>query len=425
MAVPQAQTSRVDTMSRRVGPIGRRSLGGRTETILLTLVALGLIGGQISWPNDVGDRIPNSPPGSGRDAYGDTFSKLPETSEPYGDTGASGRDPSEARALDLAARGARLETRALMIASLVAEEKSGQATSMCRPPGPSGTKRSAPAATSAPSRGLATDQSADVSAAGLRLSDGADRPLTGEPDLPAPDPEVVAARIGAVEAAQTATVRCLSETAMAHIERVRSALLATGLSPQKWTAAINVGGPYVPVTMDAPGTDIERAAAFLRTARVEASRLDEAADNVPLRRPMRGQIEVTSTFGVRLDPFSGRPALHTGIDLMGAYGSPVEATAVGTVTMAGPNGGYGNMVEINHGRGLVTRYAHLSSVAVIPNQPIAAGDVIGRVGASGRASGPHLHYETRIDGEPVDPARFLKAGAMLAASDPRLERSQP
>ena len=425
MAVPQAHTSRADTISRRAGPLGRRSLESRTGTILLTLVALGLVGGQISWPNEVSDRTPNPPAGSGRDAYGDTVSEAAETSESYADNGASSRNPSEARALDLAARGARLKTRALMIASLVAQENVGQATSICRPPGPSGTDRFALAATSAPAAGLVTDRSADVSPAGLRLSDSADRPLTGEPDLPTPDLEVVAARIGVIEAAQLATVRCLSEAVTARIALVRSALLATGLSPRTSTAAIDVGGPYVPVTMDALDTDIDRAAAFLRAARGEASRLDEAAENVPLGRPMRGQIEVTSTFGVRIDPFYGRPALHTGIDLMGAYGSSVEATAAGTVTMAGPSGGYGNMVEIDHGRGLVTRYAHLSTVAVIPNQSIAAGDVIGHVGASGRATGPHLHYETRIDGEPVDPARFLKAGAMLAASDPQRARPQP
>ena len=196
---------------------------------------------------------------------------------------------------------------------------------------------------------------------------------------------------------------------------MRGALLATGLPPRDWAGEGAVGGPFIPVAPGTVAADIDRAAAMLREARSEASRLEATAARIPLRRPMDGRVEVTSTFGVRLDPFYGRPALHTGVDLMGALGDDVEATAAGTVTLAGPNGGYGNMVEIDHGQGLSTRYAHLSSVVVAPNQRVTAGDVIGRVGASGRATGPHLHYETRVAGEPVDPMRFLKAGATLSA----------
>jgi murein DD-endopeptidase MepM/ murein hydrolase activator NlpD len=108
--------------------------------------------------------------------------------------------------------------------------------------------------------------------------------------------------------------------------------------------------------------------------------------------------------------------MHTGVDLMEAYGGPVLATANGVVTVAGPSGGYGNMVEIDHGNGLATRYAHLSTIDVELHQKVAAGTVVGRVGATGRATGPHLHYETRINGEPVDPTRFLQAGNALFKS---------
>jgi murein DD-endopeptidase MepM/ murein hydrolase activator NlpD len=128
--------------------------------------------------------------------------------------------------------------------------------------------------------------------------------------------------------------------------------------------------------------------------------------------------EQTSAFGSRLDPFLGRPAYHTGIDFREATGAPVFAAAPGKVTAAGSNGGYGLAVEIDHGNGLTTRYAHLSAVLVAEGQTVDARGLIGRIGSTGRSTGPHLHYEIRIDDEPVDPARFLRAGERLASHDP-------
>jgi murein DD-endopeptidase MepM/ murein hydrolase activator NlpD len=124
---------------------------------------------------------------------------------------------------------------------------------------------------------------------------------------------------------------------------------------------------------------------------------------------------MTSGFGGRVDPFNGRLAIHTGVDFRGDYGATVRATAAGKVTIAGPMGGYGKMVEIDHGNGLSTRYAHLSAIAVQEGQTIESGAVIGAIGSTGRSTSPHLHYETRIDGEPIDPLRFLRAGEKLAA----------
>jgi murein DD-endopeptidase MepM/ murein hydrolase activator NlpD len=134
---------------------------------------------------------------------------------------------------------------------------------------------------------------------------------------------------------------------------------------------------------------------------------------VPLRKPFPGELQLTSTFGYRADPFLGRPALHSGVDLREDYGTVVRATAAGVVSVAGPNGGYGNMIEIDHGGGMATRYAHLSAINVTLGQQISPGAVIGRVGSTGRSTGPHLHYEVRIDGEAVDPARFLRAATAL------------
>ena len=123
---------------------------------------------------------------------------------------------------------------------------------------------------------------------------------------------------------------------------------------------------------------------------------------------------VSSTFGARLDPFTRGYAMHTGLDLRAETGEPAYATAAGRVTVADYNGGHGNMVEIDHGHGLATRYAHLSAYAVTPGQWVAAGALVGRVGSTGRSTGSHLHYETRIDGEPVDPQRFLRLADALA-----------
>jgi murein DD-endopeptidase MepM/ murein hydrolase activator NlpD len=116
---------------------------------------------------------------------------------------------------------------------------------------------------------------------------------------------------------------------------------------------------------------------------------------------------------MRMDPFLGRPAVHTGIDLRGETGEPVRATATGHVTIAGREGGYGNMVEINHGNGLATRYGHLSQINVKIGQVVRIGEVVGRIGSTGRSTGPHLHYETRINGDAVDPQKFLRAGLRL------------
>jgi murein DD-endopeptidase MepM/ murein hydrolase activator NlpD len=105
--------------------------------------------------------------------------------------------------------------------------------------------------------------------------------------------------------------------------------------------------------------------------------------------------------------------MHTGIDMRGDRGEPVHATANGKVSIAGREGGYGNMVEIDHGNGFSTRYGHLSAIEVKVGQRVRIGQEIGRIGSTGRSTGPHLHYETRIKGEPVNPQKFLRAGLRL------------
>lgn len=193
--------------------------------------------------------------------------------------------------------------------------------------------------------------------------------------------------------------------------RLRNLIARAGLDPSRFDKPERgVGGPLVPLTGDA----FDRALAEAQRSNDEEQRLRRTVATLPLRKPLAEDTVYTSTFGARLDPFSRGLALHTGIDMRAEHGAPARATAAGRVTVAEYTGGYGNMVEVDHGHGLVTRYAHLASFSVTPGQRVEAGAIVGRVGSTGRSTGNHLHYETRIDGEPVDPARFLKAGAGLS-----------
>jgi murein DD-endopeptidase MepM/ murein hydrolase activator NlpD len=122
---------------------------------------------------------------------------------------------------------------------------------------------------------------------------------------------------------------------------------------------------------------------------------------------------VSSSFGVRRDPIIRRPAMHTGIDFRTPTGTPIISSGAGKVVKAGWNGGYGRMVEIDHGQGLTTRYAHMSRIRVSEGQEVSTGDIVGDAGSTGRSTGPHLHYEVRRNGTAIDPLKFLKAGRKI------------
>jgi murein DD-endopeptidase MepM/ murein hydrolase activator NlpD len=130
-------------------------------------------------------------------------------------------------------------------------------------------------------------------------------------------------------------------------------------------------------------------------------------------------VQFTSTFGVRSDPFRGTAAMHAGVDIPGAIGTPIYATADGIVVRAGVAGGYGNMVAINHGRGIETRYGHMSKILVEANARVHRGQMIGLMGSTGRSTGSHLHYEVRIDGHAVNPVPFLQSADYVTAMEAR------
>ena len=140
--------------------------------------------------------------------------------------------------------------------------------------------------------------------------------------------------------------------------------------------------------------------------------LQRLLTGLPLGAPL-DQYEVTSRFGERVDPIARRAAFHGGIDLVAAQGARVQATAPGVVVHAGRAGAYGNMVEIDHGFGVVTRYGQLKEVTIAIGDRVSFGQEIGVIGSTGRSTGRHLHYEIRTDGEPRDPAKFISTGRRL------------
>jgi murein DD-endopeptidase MepM/ murein hydrolase activator NlpD len=174
--------------------------------------------------------------------------------------------------------------------------------------------------------------------------------------------------------------------------------------------ATAIGGPFVEPQ---PTKVYDNALVALDTALARLEHVRSQTRKLPFNNPSPAS-DITSRFGNRLDPFLGRLALHAGIDFRTPIGTRIAATAPGTVITAGKSGGYGNMVEIDHGNGITTRYAHLSSILVNVGDTISAGEAIGRSGSTGRSTGPHLHYEVRLNGEAVDPMRFLTAGIKLS-----------
>ena len=241
------------------------------------------------------------------------------------------------------------------------------------------------------------------------------------PDLdPATRLDLVGRSLDRLEDGQMIALAAIDRRAARAAEGNAAVLAETGLDPMKLAEPkpiANAGGPFIPVEADPKAPAFDRAAARVARDVSFADQLNAVMPFVPLRRPLSGEAEVTSPFGYRADPFLGRLALHTGVDLLQPYGAEIRATGAGRVVHAGPMGGYGDMVEIDHGNGLATRYGHMSEILVEEGQEVAQGEVLGLLGSSGRSTGPHLHYEVRVDGEPVDPERFMRAGGHVSGTE--------
>jgi murein DD-endopeptidase MepM/ murein hydrolase activator NlpD len=225
------------------------------------------------------------------------------------------------------------------------------------------------------------------------------------------------ASLDRVEQRQSATLTSMAETYDSKARRIRGVLADLGVDLGRGASVEGgVGGPFVPVVLNKEALGFERQLHRIKSARAMVTRLTHAISSIPLRKPVDGDIDPASGFGVRMDPFTSSPAMHTGLDLHGETGDPVRATADGKVTSAGWSGGYGRVIDIDHGNGMSTRYGHLSAIDVRVGQSIRTGQIIGRIGSTGRSTGPHLHYETRVRGGAVDPQKFLRAGQKLDAN---------
>lgn len=213
-----------------------------------------------------------------------------------------------------------------------------------------------------------------------------------------------------IETEQLQRVQALSQQARETGDAVKDALQSAGLEVAANYGKEDVGGPLIEVNNP---SKFDRRIKELDHALDQLDLLKAEIRKVPIANPAPGAV-VTSGFGFRSDPILGVSALHPGIDFRDAVGSNVPATAAGVVTRAGRTGGYGNMVEIDHGGGYSTRYAHLSEIDVKIGEKVALGQTIGKSGSTGRSTGPHLHYEVRHNGKAVNPVSFLKAGRVVS-----------
>ena len=203
------------------------------------------------------------------------------------------------------------------------------------------------------------------------------------------------------------------------VAALRDVVRRTGLDPDRFQnkteANTGMGGPEIPLDrVQVNGIhDPAFNASYLKASAVlgQLSDLSFEVRHIPLSVPVEGAgIGRTSGFGARLDPFTGHYAFHPGVDFAGPWGAPVHATASGLVTFAGNRGGYGNMVEIDNGLGIHTRYGHLSSITVRVGMQVERGAAIGRMGSTGRSTGPHVHYEIWYEDQVRNPTNFIEAG---------------
>ncbi len=206
-----------------------------------------------------------------------------------------------------------------------------------------------------------------------------------------------------IEARQIALAERITRFADARAARAAAALRQLGLNPDAMLGARRdaMGGPLQSMTEMDPR--FERLG--LSLARMNA--LMQGIEGVPQVLPA-SLAAMSSGFGYRRDPFTGGAAMHAGLDFRGPVGAPIYSAAKGTVSYVGQKSGYGNVVEISHGNGLVTRYAHMSRFAARAGQAVVAGAVIGAIGNTGRSTGPHLHFEVRHHGRALNPRLFLE-----------------
>jgi murein DD-endopeptidase MepM/ murein hydrolase activator NlpD len=224
-------------------------------------------------------------------------------------------------------------------------------------------------------------------------------------------------RLAAVQSSQHTVAQQLAERTLSGVEEVEKIVTMTGLDVEEvlnvaGEALAGKGGPFISpnsIHSSEAAELVMASVADLDSAVSRLERLQLVMRSLPITAPLDNYY-TTSGFGRRTDPFNGNVALHEGLDLVSNVGAEVLATAPGTVIFAGWQGEYGRLVEIDHGLGITTRYAHLKAISVEVGEIVDYRDQIGLLGSSGRSTGPHVHYEVRFNDRPFNPMNFLKAG---------------
>jgi murein DD-endopeptidase MepM/ murein hydrolase activator NlpD len=232
--------------------------------------------------------------------------------------------------------------------------------------------------------------------------------------------------LAAVERRQLAQAMSVQQLVDRRVADTTAAVRKLGLASRIKTRGAAMGGLLIDANSAEATADLKADAQF-RTLFQSWKKLDTLQRGtiaIPSVQPVQ-RLQFTSNFGIRSDPFRGTAAMHAGVDIPGPVGTPIYATADGVISHAARQGGYGNMVEINHGKGIATRYGHLSKILVSDGVRVTRGQLIALMGSTGRSTGPHLHYEVRIDGHAVNPVPFLTTADYLLAAQDRAVRAIP
>lgn len=246
----------------------------------------------------------------------------------------------------------------------------------------------------------------------------------GDPRQSRPDWSANGERDGAFRAPtdkligeQALLLDSFEEEAVQRAETARGVIRLTGVPASRVLEQSGVGGPLIPVSFSAKGVPLdsitdpfERRIYEVEARLYEAQLYEKALRSLPLGIPVNGPYRETSGFGYRTDPFGRGTAFHEGTDLAAPTGSPLVAAAPGKIIYSGVKGSYGRTIEIDHGGGFRTLYAHMNTLSVKVGDNVALGQKIGTMGSTGRSTGPHLHYEIYFRGKSYDPIKFLRAG---------------
>jgi murein DD-endopeptidase MepM/ murein hydrolase activator NlpD len=241
-----------------------------------------------------------------------------------------------------------------------------------------------------------------------------------DPNLP-PEAQVLARLEARQEDFATRLLTAVNERAA----KAEGAVAKLGMNPAALVrnAATGRGGPFIPYRGRAGrASTLGKSFAALESALFRMEVLERTLVAIPSGQPAN-VLMLSSSFGYRSDPFTGAGAMHSGLDFPGPIGTPILAAAPGRVVYVGQKSGYGNVVEVDHGQGILTRYAHLSGFTSTVGAQVAAGQQIAKMGSTGRSTGSHLHFEVRLNGVAVNPRRFLEAKAdVLEVKDDARQR---